>query len=36
MHSVIDLKGFFKQIKVLMVTMELTSSEKMFTHGYMG
>ena len=35
-QSVITLKGFIKQIKLLMVTMELTSSEGDFTHSYNG
>ena len=35
-QSIIALKGFIKQIKLLMVTMELTSSEGDFTHSYNG
>ena len=35
-QSIIALKGFIKQVKLLMVTMELTSSEGDFTHSYNG
>ena len=34
MQSVIVLKGFIKQIKLLMVTMEQTFSEWNFSHSY--
>ena len=36
MQSVIVLKGFIKQIKLLMVTMEITSSEWNFAQSYIG
>ena len=34
MQSVIVLEGFIKQIKLLMITMELAPSEGNFTHSY--
>ena len=36
MESVIVLKGFIKQIKLLMVTMEITFSEWKFAQSYFG
>ena len=35
-QSAIALKVFIKQIKLLMVTMQLTFSEGNFTHGCIG
>ena len=36
MQNVIVLKGFIKYIKLLMVTMKLTSSEWNFAYNYIG
>ena len=36
MQSVIVFKGFIKYIKLLMVAMQLTSSEWNFTYSYIG